>query len=128
MENAIFVTLAKIDHIVYKTDAYSTILNENLDKEFIEHKNCRLGKWYFQGQGKERFGCKKAYSLIDEPHEIVHSIVHKNLDILKYDGGFHINELEPITENFKEMERASETLFSLLNELVNDKFDCVTNS
>jgi methyl-accepting chemotaxis protein len=124
MENKIFVTLAKIDHIVYKTAAYSTILNENLDKKFTDHKNCRLGKWHGEGQGKERFECKKAYKLIDEPHQSVHNIVYKNMDILNYGGGFHVNEVEPITANFREMEKASTKLFALLNELVSDKNDC----
>jgi len=124
MENKIFVTLAKIDHIVYKTTAYSTILNENLDKKFSDHKNCRLGKWHGEGHGKERFSCKKAYNLIEEPHQIVHNIVYKNMDILNFGGGFHIDEVEPITANFIEMEKASKKLFALLNELVNDKDDC----
>jgi methyl-accepting chemotaxis protein len=128
MENSIFITLAKIDHVVYKTDAYSSILNENLDKKFSDHKNCRLGKWYGEGQGKERFECKKAYTLIDEPHQIVHDMVHKNMKILNNGGGFQANEVGPITANFKEMEKASVKLFALLNELVNDKSDCLTAS
>lgn len=123
MENKIFVTLAKIDHIVYKTEAYSTILNENLDKKFVDHNNCRLGKWHGDGQGKERFGYKKSYNLIDEPHKIVHEAVHKNIDILNFGDGFNCNEVEPIASNFTEMEKASEKLFSLLNNLASDKDD-----
>ena len=128
MENTIFVTLAKIDHIVYKTDAYSTVLNEDINKKFSNHKDCRLGVWYGEGKGKERFECKKAYSLIDEPHRIVHDSVHKNMAILNNGGGFQSTEVEPITANFKEMEKASKKLFALLNELANDTSDCTTAS
>jgi len=128
MENTIFVTLAKIDHIVYKTEAYATILNENLSKKFSDHQNCRLGKWYAEGQGKEKFECKKAYPLIEEPHKIVHSVVHKNMDILNHRVGLHIDEVESITANFREMEKASAKLFTLLNELVSDENDCVKAS
>ena len=35
LENKIFTTLAKIDHIVFKTNAYSTILNEKTDANFV---------------------------------------------------------------------------------------------
>jgi methyl-accepting chemotaxis protein len=128
MENNIFVTLTKIDHIVYKTLAYSTVLNEDKDKKFSTHTDCRLGKWYLEGQGKERYSCKKAYPLIAEPHKQVHDLVHKNMEILNDGGGFQIHEVAPITANFKEMEKASERLFGLLNELTNEEDDCTEAS
>jgi len=124
MENKTFITLTKIDHLVYKTLAYTTVLNEDIDAKFSTHKDCRLGKWYLEGQGQERFSCKKAYTLIDEPHQKVHDLVHKNMEILNDGGQFQIHEVAPITANFKEMEKASDKLFVLLNELANDPEDC----
>ncbi|WP_024954917.1 methyl-accepting chemotaxis protein [Sulfurospirillum arcachonense] len=124
MENKTFVTLAKIDHIVYKTSAYTAILNENYDEEFSHHSNCRLGKWYAEGQGKERFSCKKVYPLIDEPHKIVHDKVHENMNIVQEGGGYRAQELTPLVQNFKQMEEASTKLFGLLNELSSDEVPC----
>ncbi|MBE0491600.1 MAG: CZB domain-containing protein [Sulfurospirillum sp.] len=120
MENHIFITLAKIDHIVFKTRAYSAILNENLDTEFGNHHECRLGKWYEAGQGKERFSGTKSYPLLEEPHKIVHNQVHRNFEILAESGGFRAQAVTPLTENFSIMEDASKKLFDILNNLVNE--------
>lgn len=128
MENSLFITLAKIDHIAYKTNAYTSILNEDLSKKFSTHKECRLGKWYSFGQGSERFSCKKAYPSLDEPHQRVHDMVHKNFDILHDGGGFQAHEVAPITANFKEMENASNKLFDLLNQLAKEPADCTKAS
>lgn len=121
MENHIFITLAKIDHIVYKTKAYAAILNENHTEEFSNHTTCRLGKWYAEGIGKERFSCTKSYPLINEPHKIVHDSVHDNMDVLASGGGFQPHEIEPMVENFRKMEDASKQLFTLLNKLPEEK-------
>ncbi len=120
LENSFFVTLVKIDHIIYKTKSYSAILNERIDSKFSTKDECRLGKWYSSDEAKKRFGSKKAYPLIDAPHAIVHQAVHKNIEVVAEGGGFQTHEVEPIVENFKEMEKASEKLFGLLNDLTKD--------
>ena len=124
LENSIFVTLVKIDHIIYKTKSYSAVLNERIDDKFSTTQECRLGKWYSFGEGKKRFECKKAYPLIDAPHKVVHQAVHDNIDIVKEGGGFQAHEVEPIIENFKMMEKASSELFVLLNKLTKDESPC----
>ncbi len=118
LENKIYVSLAKIDHIVYKTNAYASILNEDMDAEFALHTECRLGQWYQTGEGKKRFSNKKEYPLIDAPHAKVHNAATINLEILNDGGGFQISEVEPITRNFEEMEKASDELFVLMDKLV----------
>jgi methyl-accepting chemotaxis protein len=117
MENHLFITLAKIDHIVYKTRAYTAILHERLQEEFGTHQECRLGKWYESGMGKERFGCAKTYPLVEEPHKTVHEAVHNNMHILAEGGGFQAHETVSLVANFKAMEEASKKLFELLNKL-----------
>lgn len=123
-ENKTFITLAKIDHIIYKTRSYSTILNERLDHKFATTDECRLGKWYSKGNGKERFGCKKSYPLIDEPHKKIHDAVHKNMDILAENGGFQVKNVDALVSNFKNMEEESAKLFNLLNDLTKNEEPC----
>ena len=117
LEKSIFLALVKIDHIIYKTKSYSTILNERVDDKFTNAKECRLGKWYDSEDAKNRFGSQKAYSLIDAPHQVVHQTVHDNINIIIDGGGLQTHEVEPIVENFKVMEKASNELFRLLDEL-----------
>lgn len=119
MENHLFITLAKIDHIVYKTRAYSAILNEQLTEEFSNHHECRLGKWYEQGVGFERFSCTKSYPLIEEPHHDVHNAVHANMDVIH--SGFKAEQTDQLVTNFKAMETASQKLFVLLNKLPQER-------
>jgi len=120
LENKIYTSLVKIDHLVYKTNAYSVILHENLDAKFSTHKECRLGKWHDTGIGKERFSHKKEFALIDVPHMKVHEAAHKNMEILRDGGKFQAHEVKPIVENFKEMEKASNELFTIMDNLLDD--------
>jgi methyl-accepting chemotaxis protein len=49
IENTTFITLAKIDHIMFKSNAYKNIVNGKLETKFGNHHECRLGKWYDSG-------------------------------------------------------------------------------
>ena len=124
LESSIFVTLVKIDHIIYKAKSYSAVLNERIKDKFPSTDECRLGIWYSHGEGKKRFECKKAYPLLDAPHKVVHQAVHNNMAIVNEGGGFRVHEVEPIVENFKSMEKASAELFVLLNKLTEEGSSC----
>ncbi len=118
VENTNFITLVKLDHIVYKTVAYSAIMNEkseNLVKS--NHTSCRLGKWY-SGIGKEKYSTTKAYPKIEEPHKVVHENVHKNMNYL--DDGTTLSNRDEIIKNFTEMESASMKLFDLLDNMLDE--------
>jgi len=116
LENKTFVTLAKIDHIVFKTNAYSAILNEKEDAIFSDHTTCRLGKWYQDPAVKERFGHTQAYTQMAKPHHDVHHYVLTNMSELKQ--GQIVGKLALFVDNFKKMEESSSTLFNLLDKMV----------
>jgi hypothetical protein len=116
MENRVFVVLAKIDHIIFKSEAYDTIVNADTNKEFSRHTDCRLGHWY-ASTGRERFGDTTAYKEALEPHRLVHDDVHHNLEFMKPEDRRLENE-ETIVENFKDMERQSDILFQKLDDMI----------
>ncbi|MCF6172735.1 MAG: CZB domain-containing protein [Campylobacteraceae bacterium] len=118
MQNRTFVILAEIDHIIYKVKAYSTILNEKLDEKFTSDKECRLGKWYLEGDGKKHFGNAKSYPLIKKPHATVHNAVHNNINIIK--NGFKPEQIDSIIANFAQMEEASNKLFDILDNITQE--------
>lgn len=118
LENKIFTILAKIDHIVYKTNAYSAVLNEKTDANFANHENCRLGKWYQEDITKERFHSTKAYTLLAEPHKTVHECVAENIQHLQ--NGYNADTIAFFINNFKKMENASTTLFGLLDQMIQE--------
>ncbi len=70
-----FVEVAKIDHIVFKFRIYLAIF-DMLDLkagEVSSHTACRLGKWYYEGEGHACFSKLPGYREIEPPHIRVHS-------------------------------------------------------
>jgi len=118
LENKIFTILAKIDHIVYKTNAYSAILNEKVDTHFGDHEECRLGEWYKEPTTQQRFGGTKSFPLLSESHKAVHQYVLDNMQQLK--NGYKTDTISLFINNFKKMEDASTTLFSLLDSMIQE--------
>lgn len=116
MENKVFIVLAKIDHIIYKANAYDAIVSADKSRSFGSHTACRLGKWY-EGPGKERFGDTDAYRLALSPHKTVHDSVHNCIVYFENDD-VRIENEEHIVQNLKTMEENSDKLFVLLNEML----------
>lgn len=69
-----FCELAKLDHLIYKFRVYQVIfgLSNEEASNFVSHHDCRLGKWYYEGEGKECFSQLAGYREIELPHIKVH--------------------------------------------------------
>ncbi|NOQ29661.1 MAG: chemotaxis protein [Helicobacteraceae bacterium] len=119
IRDSLFMVLVKIDHILFKSNAYTAVISQNSDSTFVDHTKCRLGKWYV-GEGKERYGHTANFVSIDDPHSKVHSNVLKNIALVKDSGEIGSkNETEIIT-NFSNMESESEKLFGILDSVVSE--------
>ncbi|MFO8155618.1 MAG: methyl-accepting chemotaxis protein [Pseudomonadota bacterium] len=72
-----FGSLVKVDHIVYKQHAYNGIANskatESREAVQVDHTRCRLGRWYYEGDGQRRFAGQPAFKDIEDPHQRVHT-------------------------------------------------------
>ncbi|MEN8302920.1 MAG: methyl-accepting chemotaxis protein [Campylobacterota bacterium] len=118
IENSNFVTLVKIDHIVYKTTAYSSVMNETLNDITITNRHeCRLGKWH-DGSGQEMFGGTKSFAKIDAPHKVVHRSVLANMKFVENKNV--MSNRDPVLENFTNMEDASSELFGVLDTMLEE--------
>ena len=118
MENSVFTTLAKIDHIIFKATAYDTMVDVDKETHFSTHTDCRLGKWY-EHTGKERFGTTNAYRELASPHKLVHDKVHQNLRFIQ-NGDKRVENEAIIEANFKTMEESSLKLFKLLDDMIQE--------
>ena len=114
MKNKNFIVLAKIDHILFKADAFAQIQN-GTHKQFDTHNSCRFGKWY-DDDGKAQFGHSKSYLNILAPHKKVHDLVLSTFDLIENDSP--LNHEDVIKNNFIEMEEASEILFRLMDSML----------
>lgn len=81
MENSVsasalrgFCELAKVDHLIYKFRVYQVILGLSDEDEsaFASHQACRLGKWYYEGEGKTNCAHLPGFREIEAPHAKVH--------------------------------------------------------
>lgn len=109
-----FIGLVKLDHLLFKTNAYITMLHENASAHFADHHECRLGKWYDAGIGKERFSHTPSYKAMAHPHSQVH---HSIIDAVKCLKTGLCTESSKIINDFKAAEAASHELFTLLDRL-----------
>ena len=114
----IFIELAKIDHIIFKLNAYSSLFHNEEKTTFVNHHQCRLGKWYETGDGKKSFGNVASYTLLDAPHHTVHDKVEASLSCIA--KGNCIEESETILENFRIVEAKSKELFTILDRMVKE--------
>ncbi len=119
IRSSLFMVLVKIDHIIFKSNAYTTVLAEKKNAAFVDHKNCRLGKWYL-GEGKEHYGHTKGFKLIDVPHAKVHDSVFRNAEFVEKGTAMDYKNENAIINNFREMEAESEKLFNVLDGIIGE--------
>jgi methyl-accepting chemotaxis protein len=111
------LNLAKIDHVVFKTDGYTAIITENRDIKLLDDKNCRFGKWKFKYESK--ISSLPSYNKIDNPHYQVHECVNQALTYLH--NGNMSEHYGDIYKLFKEAEENSIKLFKVLISIEDEK-------
>lgn len=108
-----FLQTVKLDHIVWKNEVYAYLngTSEKSINSFTSHQECRLGNWYYQGEGKEKYENDSSFRKLEDPHAKVHSSGVKALQA-------HDNNRQEETILFLEkMEQASSEVIGLLTEL-----------
>ena len=70
-----FIQTVKMDHVIWKLDVYQVILgvSQKSVNDFANHQACRLGKWYYQGEGAEQHAANHSFKLLEIPHTQVHT-------------------------------------------------------
>ncbi len=113
----IFMSLAKLDHVIWKVNTYLSVANKEPAFAFVDHKNCRLGKWYNEGLGKRYFANTPSYSKLDIPHSKVHNGTHHVFDEIKKEQ----LDYDALLNSFTEMEEASNEVFALLDRILQER-------
>jgi len=113
----VFLTLAKIDHIIWKLKTYDSVVHKKELFKFIDHRSCRLGQWYEKGEGKDSFSKTTKYGDLIIPHTNIHNTTKDIFDELRNEN---LN-FERIINIFKKMERSSSSLFQILDMILDEK-------
>jgi hypothetical protein len=105
-----FVETAKFDHLVYKFEIYKVFLGVSGKKveDFASHTACRLGKWYYEGDGRHCFSQLPGYREIEPAHIEVHQ---NAVAAIRH---YYEGEMDKALEATMAMEKAS---FKVLEEL-----------
>nr|WP_269203859.1 methyl-accepting chemotaxis protein [Chromobacterium paludis] len=76
-----FCELAKLDHIIFKFRVYKVLLGLGQEHagDLPSHHDCRLGAWYYEGEGRACFSQLNGYKEIEAPHVRLHELCKKIL-------------------------------------------------
>ncbi len=108
-----FVEVAKVDHLVFKFNIYRMVAGQKSPEldGIVDHALCRLGKWYYNGEGVSCFSALPGYSALEEPHKQVHQ--YGRAAVEAYQNG----DYELAVESLQRMEEASMQVIDSLEKM-----------
>ncbi|HIQ40634.1 MAG TPA: HAMP domain-containing protein [Sulfurivirga caldicuralii] len=113
-----FANLAKMDHVMFKANAYASVFDEERKAEFADHHSCRLGKWYEQGAGRQHLSHVPSYGKLEEPHRKVHENIMQVMACVDQHNCLERDQW--VVEKFDAAEHASQQMFEVLNRIVQE--------
>nr|WP_304543483.1 methyl-accepting chemotaxis protein [Sulfurimonas sp. hsl 1-7] len=116
---AIFTILSKLDHLLFKANGYKTVFRQEVHTDFASEKECRLGKWYDNGIGFEKFSKCPSYAQMAEPHKEVHDSIKKAVECVE--KGTCTQESQNVMTYFNQAEEASKKVIELLTKLLKEE-------
>jgi vacuolar-type H+-ATPase subunit I/STV1 len=108
-----FVEVSKIDHILYKFEIYKVFMgiSDRQADSFDSHTACRLGKWYYEGEGKDCYSKLDGYAAIANPHQAFHQ--HGKEAVTQFRSGNPMQGMELVAK----LEAASMEVLSSLERI-----------
>ena len=113
MADRVFMGLAKLDHVIWKVNTYLSVNQRKPVFEFVDYHHCRLGKWYYEGEGREFFAKTSSYSALEAPHATVHTGTKDVLDLAAQDT----LDYPALQKALEVMEQSSREVFSVLDKV-----------
>ena len=117
---AIFMILSKLDHLLFKARGYKTMFTKEVSGHFASDHECRLGKWYFEGNGKETFSKCPSYTRMEQPHNSVHHNIKQAVEYVKKET-YSQQDIEEIIKLFTNAENASKDVITGLNAMLQEE-------
>ncbi|MCK2096982.1 methyl-accepting chemotaxis protein [Thauera aromatica] len=108
------VELANIEELMLKLEVYKVFLGvSNLRPDDLpDEKHCRLGQWYYDGEGREHFAGLPGYAALEKPHRAVHT--HARQAVAFYYEG----RLDAALDQLQAMERANLTVMDGMSRIL----------
>lgn len=109
-----FIQTVKLDHIIWKNNVYKLLMSREEDshhQNLADHTSCRLGQWYYVGEGQDLYSNLPSFARIEKPHANVHSFG------LKAVSSASQADMSQALRYLAEMEKSSFEVASLLSKL-----------
>ena len=116
--DGIFMSLAKLDHVIWKVNTYLSVIEQEPNFEFVDCHNCRLGKWYYEGDGQRSFAATSSFRRLEAPHHRVHEATRRVFDLLE--SGLSRDD-STIADALIDMEQSSDGVFEHLDAILAEK-------
>jgi len=90
------------------------VQHKEFQQEVNRHTECRLGKWYFGGQGAENDQHLGSFKNIDAAHKLVHGPGRAALEAGKN------GDMKGMVKQWRSMEQASQDVVYCIDQLMSD--------
>ncbi|MCA9063766.1 MAG: CZB domain-containing protein [Planctomycetaceae bacterium] len=114
----VFMSLAKLDHLLWKVNTYLSVIEGAPTFAFVDGHHCRLGKWYYEGDGHRQFAATPSFRGLENPHEKVHEATRRVFEKLGESSHLHDNSLMSV---LSDMELGSDGVFEYLDRILSEK-------
>ncbi|HLA35407.1 MAG TPA: methyl-accepting chemotaxis protein [Rhodocyclaceae bacterium] len=119
-------SLAKVDVLFYKQSGYIGVITGSDSREYksvteIGVHDCRFGKWYDQQASGAGFASVAAFPKLAVPHEALHTHLQAAMRLTDHDWEADSTSRRRILEEFRAAEAASDEVFELLGEMVQQR-------
>jgi len=110
-----FCELTKIDHLLFKFRIYEQLFElVPAAERVVNHHDCRLGKWYYEGEGHACFSSLSGYTQLEKPHMRVHTAAANAI------AAQRTGQPDVVLSSVAEMESASHSVISMLEQMASD--------
>lgn len=122
IDSSVFISLTKINHIIFKNNGYSNVLHGKVKPLLKEHTECEFGKMFYAKEDDFGLHSMKSFPLLEAPHTNLHKKILVVMDLIasvESDkvSAVLIDNKELVLSNISEAEKESSKLFNILNQL-----------
>ncbi len=119
-------TLVKVDHIIYKQNGYialdsSAQFTGALEAVAMDHQHCRLGQWYYQGEGQASCSHTRGFRALEAPHVQVHRAVQAAVALRDADWIHQPAIKQRIIDAMREAEEQSYAMIQHMDAMLQEK-------
>lgn len=114
-----FLDTVKLDHAIWKNNIYRLLQKGAFGETVNSHSECRLGQWYYRGDGKAYIHLR-SYALLEEPHKGVHDCGREAMSQAKS------GNMTGMVSAINSMEDASEQVVLQIDRLMNEVIEAQT--